>query len=97
MFQQRRLRNDRTNSSWADNAADRNDGVEENRNQIAHWQMLTDGEISSFQRKLEIRQGQDEGYRYIIHDRDRIYSRDFDASLETLGLDVLGLPINRRR
>jgi putative transposase len=34
----------------------------------------------------------DEGYRYIIHDRDRIYSRDLDASLETLGLRVFKTP-----
>jgi hypothetical protein len=34
----------------------------------------------------------DEGYRFIIHDRDRIYSRDLDRSLKTLGLTVLKTP-----
>ena len=34
----------------------------------------------------------DEGYRYLIHDRDRIYSRDLDAALRTLGLTVLKTP-----
>jgi putative transposase len=34
----------------------------------------------------------DEGYRFIIHDRDRIYSRDLDAGLKTLGLTVLKTP-----
>jgi transposase InsO family protein len=34
----------------------------------------------------------DEGYRFIIHDRDRIYSRDLDAALKTLGLTVLKTP-----
>ena len=34
----------------------------------------------------------DEGYRYIIHDRDRIYSGDLDAALTTLGLTVLKTP-----
>ena len=34
----------------------------------------------------------DEGYRFIIHDRDRIYSRDLDSSLKTLGLTVLKTP-----
>jgi hypothetical protein len=34
----------------------------------------------------------DEGYRFIIHDRDRIYSRDLDGSLKTLGLTVLKTP-----
>ena len=34
----------------------------------------------------------DEGYRFVIHDRDRIYSRDFDAALKTLGLTVLRTP-----
>src|SRR5213594_1580081 len=34
----------------------------------------------------------DEGYRFVIHDRDRIYSRDLDASLKTLGLAVLKTP-----
>jgi putative transposase len=34
----------------------------------------------------------DEGYRFIIHDRDRIYSRDLDASLKTLGLVVVKTP-----
>src|SRR5262249_24648260 len=33
--------------------------------------------------------GGDEGYRFVIHDRDRIYSRDLDAALRTLGLTVL--------
>src|SRR4030095_15190346 len=30
-----------------------------------------------------------EGYKFIIHDRDSIYSRDVDASLQTLGLRIL--------
>jgi hypothetical protein len=34
----------------------------------------------------------DEGYRYVIHDRDRIYSGDLDASLKSLGLTVLRTP-----
>jgi transposase InsO family protein len=33
-----------------------------------------------------------EGYRFVIHDRDRIYSRDLDAALRTLGLTVLKTP-----
>src|SRR5262245_51718618 len=36
--------------------------------------------------------GGDEGYRFVIHDRDRIYSRDLDAALRTLGLTVLKTP-----
>ena len=31
----------------------------------------------------------DEGYRFVIHDRDSIYSRNLDSSLRTLGLRVL--------
>ena len=34
----------------------------------------------------------DEGYRYIIHDRDRIYSRDLDMALKSSGLTVLRTP-----
>ena len=34
----------------------------------------------------------DEGYRFIIHDRDSIYSRELDSSLRTLGLRVLKTP-----
>ncbi len=34
----------------------------------------------------------DEGYRFVIHDRDRIYSRELDASLKSLGLAVLKTP-----
>ena len=34
----------------------------------------------------------DEGYRFIIHDRDSIFSRELDASLGTLGLKVLRTP-----
>jgi putative transposase len=33
-----------------------------------------------------------EGYRFVIHDRDRIYSRQLDASLKSLGLSVLKTP-----
>jgi hypothetical protein len=34
----------------------------------------------------------DEGYRFVIHDRDSIYSRELDASLKTLGLTVFKTP-----
>jgi putative transposase len=34
----------------------------------------------------------DEGYRFLIHDRDSIYSGDLDRSLQTLGLRVLKTP-----
>jgi putative transposase len=34
----------------------------------------------------------EEGYKHIIHDRDRIYSADLDASLKTLGLRVVRTP-----
>ncbi len=34
----------------------------------------------------------DEGYRFLIHDRDRIYSRELDSSLKSLGLAVLKTP-----
>ena len=34
----------------------------------------------------------DEGYRFVIHDRDRIYSKELDASLKALGLSVLKTP-----
>jgi hypothetical protein len=30
-----------------------------------------------------------EGYRFVIHDRDRIYSAELDQSLKSLGLAVL--------
>src|SRR5262245_17359145 len=34
----------------------------------------------------------DEGYKFVIHVRDRIYSRELDSSLRTLGLRVLRTP-----
>src|SRR5215470_9784755 len=34
----------------------------------------------------------EEGYRFVIHDRDRIYSRDLDTGLKTFGLTVLKTP-----
>jgi transposase InsO family protein len=34
----------------------------------------------------------DEGYRFVIHDRDSIYSKELDASLKALGLVVLKTP-----
>ena len=34
----------------------------------------------------------DEGYRFVIHDRDRIYSQELDRSLKSLGLTVLKTP-----
>ena len=34
----------------------------------------------------------DEGYRFIIHDRDRIYSRDLDDGLRALGLRIRKTP-----
>ena len=34
----------------------------------------------------------DEGYKFIIHDRDSIYSREIDSSLRTFGLRILRTP-----
>jgi putative transposase len=34
----------------------------------------------------------EEGYRFVIHDRDRIYSGELDQSLKSLGLTVLKTP-----
>src|SRR5215813_9437123 len=34
----------------------------------------------------------DEGYKFVIHDRDSIYSRELDSSLRMLGLRVLRTP-----
>jgi putative transposase len=34
----------------------------------------------------------DDGYKFMIHDRDSIYSRDLASSLRTLGLQVLKTP-----
>ena len=34
----------------------------------------------------------DEGYRFVIHDRDSIYSNELDTSLKALGLTVLKTP-----
>jgi len=34
----------------------------------------------------------DEGYKFIIHDRDSIYSRDLDSSLRAFGLRILRTP-----
>ena len=39
----------------------------------------------------------EEGYRFIIHDRDRIYSCELDSSLTTLGLRVLRTPYRSPR
>jgi putative transposase len=36
----------------------------------------------------------DEGYRFVIHDRDSIYSKALDSSLRTLGLRVLKTPMS---
>jgi transposase InsO family protein len=36
---------------------------------------------------------EDDTYRYLIHDRDSIYSRHADASIEALGLNVLRSPV----
>ncbi len=34
----------------------------------------------------------DEGYRFLIHDRDGIYSRELDTSLKSSGVAVLKTP-----
>src|SRR5262245_26184663 len=34
----------------------------------------------------------EEGYRFVIHDRDSIYSKGLDLSLKTFGLSVLKTP-----
>ena len=37
----------------------------------------------------------DHGYRFIIHDRDAIFSAALDAGLERLGLTVIATPTRR--
>jgi putative transposase len=39
----------------------------------------------------------EEGYRFLIHDRDKIYSRELDRSLEDLGVKVLKTPFRSPR
>jgi len=34
----------------------------------------------------------EEPYRFLIHDRDRIYSSEFDSALKAMGLDILKTP-----
>jgi len=34
----------------------------------------------------------DKGYRFTIHDRDRIYSRDLDGGLKAIELTILKTP-----
>src|SRR5215475_3796386 len=48
-------------------------------------------EIGTLQQFRECVTG-DEGYKFVIHDRDSIYSRELDSSLRTLGLRVLRTP-----
>lgn len=36
--------------------------------------------------------GFEDGYRYLIHDRDRIFAKSLDESLERLGLEILKSP-----
>jgi transposase InsO family protein len=31
-------------------------------------------------------------YRFVIHDRDRIYSSEFDSALKAMGLEILKTP-----
>lgn len=33
------------------------------------------------------------GYRYVIHDRDRIYSKELDRAVESMGVRVLRTPV----
>jgi len=35
----------------------------------------------------------DHGYRFVIHDRDRIYSKDPDQAAEAMGVRVLRTPV----
>jgi transposase InsO family protein len=37
--------------------------------------------------------GDDDGHRYLIHDRDRIFSRHLDESIKGLGVAVLRSPV----
>src|SRR5215471_7798819 len=36
----------------------------------------------------------DEGHRFVIHDRDTIYSEGVDRTLEAMGLEVLKTPVH---
>lgn len=39
----------------------------------------------------------DHAYRFIIHDRDAIFSSEFDASVAGLGLEVIKTPVRSPR
>src|SRR5437867_7738708 len=57
--------------------------VDVTANPSAHWALQQLREVV----------GDGEGHRYLIHDRDRIFSKCLDSSIKTLGIDVLRSPI----
>ena len=48
-------------------------------------------------RQLRVVVGDDSAHRYLIHDRDRIFSKHLDNSIKALGLEVLRSPVASRK
>jgi len=60
---------------------------------ILHWNVTAHPTSSRTAQQFRMLISGDGGHRYVIHDRDTIYSNGVDRTLEALGLTVLKTPV----
>ena|SRR5438105_3340831 len=64
---------------------------------ILHWNMTEHPRAGWTAQQFRMIVPGDQGHRFVIHDRDTIYSEGVDQTLEAMGLTVLKTPARVRQ
>jgi hypothetical protein len=64
---------------------------------IVHWNTTDHPTAEWTAQQFNMIVSGDQAHRYVIHDRDSIYSEGVDRMLATMGLRVLRTPVQRLR
>ena len=67
--------------------------IEHGTRRLAHINVTTNPTADWTLQQLREVAGNGGGYRYLIHDRDRIFAKHLDASIRALGVEVLRSPV----
>ncbi len=71
--------------------------IEHSTRRLAHVNVTTNPNADWTLQQVREVVGNGGGYRYLIHDRDRIFAKHLDDSIRALGVEVLHPPLLVRR
>ena len=67
--------------------------IEHGTRRLAHANVTAHPTAEWTLQQLRVVVGADDGHKYLIHDRDRIFAKHLDDSIKALGIDVLRSPL----